>query len=317
MSQFVSVVMSAYNAEKYLAEAIESVLAQTYRNFEFIIINDGSKDRSLEIIQQYQAQDERIIIDDHENMGVARSVNHAIENIAKADIIARVDADDVMLPHRLERQLVFLRENPEVTMTSGYCHLINEQGKIMGIQKLSGFESVAACKESLQQRTEPVICAQTSLMFYKKDFLAVGGYRHIWPSEDVDLFTRMVENGSILVSPPEVLMKYRVHGQSVMANRSLREKIQSSWVVDCMARRRKGLEEQSFEAYLQAMEAEPFWKKLNRKREHYGYHYYRNAGIALGSKNYGNFVKWLIPAVLLRPSYVFGKLIFQLKNRNR
>jgi glycosyltransferase involved in cell wall biosynthesis len=307
--------MSAYNAEKYILEAIKSILTQTYPHFELIIINDGSKDNTLEIIKKHQLQDQRIIIDDHENMGVARSVNHVVENLAKFEIIARVDADDVMLPHRLERQIKFLEDNPEVTMTSGYCHLINEHGKIIGIQKLPGFESVEACKKSLLQYREPVICAQTSLMFYKKDFLAVGGYRHIWPSEDVDLFTRMVENGSILVSPPEILMKYRVHSQSVMANRSMREKNQSSWVVNCMARRRQGLEELTFGEYLNVVSKDSFLKKLNRKRQYYGYQYYRNAGIAQGSKQYFRFIKYLIPAVLLRPIYVFNKLIFQLRNR--
>jgi glycosyltransferase involved in cell wall biosynthesis len=307
--------MSAYNAEKYILEAIKSILTQTYPHFELIIINDGSKDNTLEIIKKHQLQDQRIIIDDHENMGVARSVNHVVENLAKFEIIARVDADDVMLPHRLERQIKFLEDNPEVTMTSGYCHLINEHGKIIGIQKLPGFESVEACKKSLLQYREPVICAQTSLMFYKKDFLAVGGYRHIWPSEDVDLFTRMVENGSILVSPPEILMKYRVHSQSVMANRSMREKNQSSWVVNCMARRRQGLEELTFGEYLNVVSKDSFLKKLNRKRQYYGYQYYRNAGIAQGSKQYFRFIKYLIPAVLLRPTYVFNKLIFQLRNR--
>jgi glycosyltransferase involved in cell wall biosynthesis len=307
--------MSAYNAEKYILEAIKSILTQTYPHFELIIINDGSKDNTLEIIKKHQLQDQRIIIDDHENMGVARSVNHVVENLAKFEIIARVDADDVMLPHRLERQIKFLEDNPEVTMTSGYCHLINEHGKIIGIQKLPGFESVEACKKSLLQYREPVICAQTSLMFYKKDFLAVGGYRHIWPSEDVDLFTRMVENGSILVSPPEILMKYRVHSQSVMANRSMREKNQSSWVVNCMARRRQGLEELTFGEYLNVVSKDSFLKKINRKRQYYGYQYYRNAGIAQGSKQYFRFIKYLIPAVLLRPIYVFNKLIFQLRNR--
>lgn len=315
MSKFVSIIMSAYNAEKYILEAIKSILTQTYPHFELIIINDGSKDNTLEIIKKHQLQDQRIIIDDHENMGVARSVNHVVENLAKFEIIARVDADDVMLPHRLERQIKFLEDNPEVTMTSGYCHLINEHGKIIGIQKLPGFESVEACKKSLLQYREPVICAQTSLMFYKKDFLAVGGYRHIWPSEDVDLFTRMVENGSILVSPPEILMKYRVHSQSVMANRSMREKNQSSWVVNCMARRRQGLEELTFGEYLNVVSKDSFLKKLNRKRQYYGYQYYRNAGIAQGSKQYFRFIKYLIPAVLLRPTYVFNKLIFQLRNR--
>jgi glycosyltransferase involved in cell wall biosynthesis len=96
----VSVVMTAYNAEKYLSEAIQSVLDQTLTDFEFIIANDGSTDNSLTIMQEFQKQDERIIIDDHENMGMAESVNRILK-FAKSDLIARMDADDIMKKDRL------------------------------------------------------------------------------------------------------------------------------------------------------------------------------------------------------------------------
>lgn len=92
----ISVVISVYNGEKYLSEAIESVLNQTYKDFEFIIINDGSTDNSLEIIKKYQNQDERIVLISRENKGLVSSLNEGIEK-AKGKYIARMDADDICL----------------------------------------------------------------------------------------------------------------------------------------------------------------------------------------------------------------------------
>ena len=92
----VSVVMSVYNSEKYLKEAIESILNQTYTNFEFIIVNDGSTDSSLDIIQEYMKKDERIVLISRDNKGLPYSLNEGIEK-AKGKYIARMDADDISL----------------------------------------------------------------------------------------------------------------------------------------------------------------------------------------------------------------------------
>jgi glycosyltransferase involved in cell wall biosynthesis len=97
----VSVIMSVYNAKEYLKEAIKSILNQTYKNIEFIIINDGSTDNSLEIIKQYQKLDKRIVLINQENIGLTKSLNKAIK-IAKGEYIARMDADDVSMLNRFE-----------------------------------------------------------------------------------------------------------------------------------------------------------------------------------------------------------------------
>ena len=90
--------MSVYNAEKYIEEAIESVLNQTYNKFEFIIINDGSKDNSLKIIEKFLSKDDRIILIDRENKGLVASLNEGILK-SKGNFIARMDADDICLPN--------------------------------------------------------------------------------------------------------------------------------------------------------------------------------------------------------------------------
>jgi glycosyltransferase involved in cell wall biosynthesis len=105
----VTILMSVYNGETYLPQAIESILQQTYQQFEFIIINDGSTDTSWRIIQQYAAKDPRIVPVTQENIGLTRSLNKGIQ-LSKGEFIARQDADDLSLPKRLAEQLPWVRD---------------------------------------------------------------------------------------------------------------------------------------------------------------------------------------------------------------
>lgn len=109
MTPVISVVMSVYNGGPFLQEAIESILNQTYNNFEFIIINDGSTDNSLKVIKDYASTDDRVICLSQENIGLTKSLNKGI-HIAQGEYIARMDADDVSLAHRFETQLPWLEE---------------------------------------------------------------------------------------------------------------------------------------------------------------------------------------------------------------
>ena len=110
----VSVVMPVYNTEKYVGEAIESILGQTFSDFEFIIVDDGSRDRSPAIIRDYERSDERIrCLRLERNAGTAAAKNHGIA-AATGEFIAGMDSDDVSLPERLGKQLEFLRANPDI-----------------------------------------------------------------------------------------------------------------------------------------------------------------------------------------------------------
>lgn len=122
----ISVVIPIYNAEKYLDEAIQSILNQTYKNFEIIIINDGSTDKSLEIIEKYQNQDERIIVISRENKGLIYSLNEGIEK-SRGKYIARMDADDISLPKRFERQIEIM-EKENIDICGCHYFMINELG---------------------------------------------------------------------------------------------------------------------------------------------------------------------------------------------
>lgn len=124
----ISVVMSVYNGGEYLAEAIESVLNQTYRDFEFIIVNDGSADQSLEVIKIYQEQDDRIVLISRENRGLIVSLNEGLEK-AKGKYIARMDADDICLPTRFEEQIEFMEQNPDIGICGSWIEIFGENFK--------------------------------------------------------------------------------------------------------------------------------------------------------------------------------------------
>jgi hypothetical protein len=128
----VSVIMPVYNGEKYLREAIESILDQTFTNFEFIIIDDGSTDGSLKIIKYFSGQDTRVrLIINKTNLGVAARLNQGIV-ASRGEYIARMDADDISLPRRFESQLAFLDSHPQVGVLGTAAYIIDQYGKING-----------------------------------------------------------------------------------------------------------------------------------------------------------------------------------------
>jgi len=125
----VSVVMPAYNAEKYISEAIESVLNQTFKDFEFIIIDDASTDRSFEIIKKYESLDSRIsVLSNPENLNVARSRNRGI-SISKGKYVANMDADDISKPTRINDQVNYLELNQDVDICIGNIGVIDGEGR--------------------------------------------------------------------------------------------------------------------------------------------------------------------------------------------
>ncbi len=125
----VSVVIPTYNAEKYISEAMRSVLGQTFKDFELIIVDDGSTDNTLRIVDRYCRADERIVVlKNEENLKLARTLNRGIE-AARGKYVARMDADDISLPNRLEKQVDFMEKNPEVGIVGGAMEIVDEEGR--------------------------------------------------------------------------------------------------------------------------------------------------------------------------------------------
>jgi glycosyltransferase involved in cell wall biosynthesis len=196
-----SVILPVYNCEKYLDAAILSILKQTYQDFEFIIINDGSSDNSLSIIEDYAKQDQRIKVINQENHGLVYSLNKGIRN-AKGEYIARMDGDDISLPDRFAEQMTHLEQHPEVDLISANLSLIDERGH-------SCAKVINPPKPNLKSDND---FAHAATIFKKSDFLSVGGYRDICKaSEDYDLWLRFSEKGCSFFTLQKTLYHYRRH----------------------------------------------------------------------------------------------------------
>jgi len=201
----VSVVMSVYNSKKYLRQAIDSILQQTFNNFEFIIINDGSTDNSLELIKSNT--DDRIILINQENQGIAVSLNNGIK-IAKGKYIARMDADDISHKNRLKTQTNFLNENPDVIVVGSNADVIDKDGDFVYLTKNALDNNTL--KKSLPLST-PFI--HPSVMFRREIFFKAGMYPNIPIAQDVLLFSKMVTYGSF-ANLHDPLIKYRISPSS-------------------------------------------------------------------------------------------------------
>jgi glycosyltransferase involved in cell wall biosynthesis len=183
----VSVIMSVYNQETTIAEAIESVIAQTYTDWEFIIIDDCSADRSLEIVKWYARQQDRIrVFENEHNMGLAASLNKGIK-AAQGKYIARMDGDDFSYRERLEKQVAFMRENPDVDILGTGAELIEENGDTIAYKNLpeTHYELVANIYK---------ICPFFhSSVIIRQEFLErSGGYNErLRRGQDFDLWSRM------------------------------------------------------------------------------------------------------------------------------
>jgi glycosyltransferase involved in cell wall biosynthesis len=204
--------MPVWNGERYLEAAMDSIFAQTLREFEFVVVDDGSTDGTLGILAK--CTDPRLHVVRLEHGGIVTALNTGVAN-AKAELIARMDADDIAHPERLERQCAAMATNLDAVL----CHT--------NIERIGEF--AAAARPPHFPRTRALIAAQLcfrspivhpTVMFRKGAFLAAGGYlpeeRH---AEDFGLWGRLIHQGA-LIGLPEKLLQFRVHAQSISKQQS-------------------------------------------------------------------------------------------------
>ncbi len=203
----ISVVMPVYNGEKFLKEAIESILNQTYKDFEFLIVYDESTDGTLSIIQEFQEQDARVVLINGDKEGISGALNKGIKK-SKGDYIARMDADDISLPIRFEKQISHM-QNLGLDICGGHSLLIDSDGKINGIGIVP--RSNDLCGLSMMFM---VPFAHSSVMILKS-FLIDSSLKYIGKYEDFDLWARMFSAGAKFGNVDDVVVKYRVLNESL------------------------------------------------------------------------------------------------------
>lgn len=206
----ISVVMSVYNGEPYLSEAIESILQQTYSDFEFVIINDGSTDNSLSIIKSFQEKDERIVLVSRENKGLIASLNEGIE-LAKGKYIARMDADDISQPTRFEQQVDFMEKNEAVVVCGTWIEQIYIDGRKPKLTKY-----YTSSKEIKTQLLFSCPFAHPSV-FIRKSTLITNNIRYnnkFVHAEDYYLWTELSRFGEF-ANLNKALLRYRYLEDSI------------------------------------------------------------------------------------------------------
>ena len=206
----ITVLMPVYNAERYAARAVESILAQTWRDFEFIIVDGGSTDNTLRIIQGYAQMDDRIRILSRPNKKIAESLNEGL-GIARGRYIARMDADDVSYPSRFEFQVEHLEADPECVAVGSMVRCIDENSQPIESAYIPPTEHDEIDNWFLSGNGGGI--PHPAAMLRAEALARIGGYRVGLRAEDADLFLRLAEIGT-LANLPHVLLDYRIHSAS-------------------------------------------------------------------------------------------------------
>jgi glycosyltransferase involved in cell wall biosynthesis len=200
----ITVLMPVYNAEKYLREAIDSILAQTFRDFEFLIIDDGSVDSSVDIILSYT--DKRIrFVQNSRNEGISATLNKGIE-LSTTELIARMDADDLCYPGRLETQYKFMQQQPECALLSSAVKVVSSDRRFI---RIDNYKS-----QDFYYNLNFICWIYHPSVVYKKSAVRNSGLYSEHYSEDFDLWWKMSRNYRI-GHIPEVLMEYRLSEKSL------------------------------------------------------------------------------------------------------
>lgn len=212
MKPLISVIMPCFNRQNYIVQAIESILNQTYVEFEFIIIDDCSKDNTFEIVQKYAEVDKRIkALRNDKNMGIVYTLNRGLKE-AKGKYITRMDDDDISLPQRFEKQVEFMEKNEDIVVCGSYVEVFDDNDKIYF---------------PLMRESEPEILALMmnfgnpmghSNIILRKDFLDAHrlSYEQDYKdAEDYYLWTQILVKGGKIANVPEILVKYRSHGGKI------------------------------------------------------------------------------------------------------
>jgi glycosyltransferase involved in cell wall biosynthesis len=273
--------MSVYNAEDYLSQAIESILKQKFRDFEFIIINDGSTDKSRDIIEFYN--DDRIILIDQENRGLIYSLNRGISK-ARGPIIARMDADDISLPERLFVQFSWLNKNSDVGVMSTGCRIIDSKGELRN-KMINSSRSHEVILENILNGRKGCSLIHPSVMMRKEVVLRAGGYNERFQTcEDVDLWLRISSVSNLHVIP-DVLLLLRKHEGNVSLIARRNQLLSGILARVCYYVREKGLPDPSLGSEKEWLK---FYYFVKNVVEHSGVFKANKAKIKLSSEMFKN-----------------------------
>ncbi len=294
----VSVVMAAYNAEPFIGEAIESVLAQTLTDLELIVVDDGSTDATGDRISSYASNDARVRSLSQDHQGSSAALNEGIA-AAQSDWIAILDADDIALPRRLERQLAAASDAPHVVAWGAFAYTISSTGRALGVSRMGA--TTEPDLDRLRANGRFVAVIHSTAVMKKSVLLEAGAYDpRILGAPDTDLFDRMAAYGPVL-AVPEPLVLWRIHGTSVRSSSFWRVAVDRHFVEARNKARIGGEPAPSLDEFLTEWRGRPLHRRLAAARRDYGRLCLRRVGRHVGERRYVRAASWLVAAFALRP----------------
>jgi len=236
-SPAVSILVAVHNGERFIAETVDSALAQSFEDLELVVVDDGSTDATAEILAAYAEADRRVRVHRQAHTGVSAARNRGIE-ACRGPLIALLDGDDVMKPDRLRTQLRFLAENPDAGLVGGQVDVVDEDGRKFAEAAYPCDD--AGIREGLQRSNAFVHSAVT----VRTEVLrGVGGYRHLFVvAQDLDLWLRIAER-SRLANLPQKVVSYRIHSTQASTTKIELQATMALAARESARRREQGLED--------------------------------------------------------------------------
>jgi glycosyltransferase involved in cell wall biosynthesis len=309
-SRGLSIVMPVYNCERYLDEAIRSVVEQTDADWEMVIVDDGSVDGTPGIAERWAAIDKRIQVLRQANAGPAAAMNTGIRACC-GDWVLVMHGDDVMLPTRVGRIRRNLGRFEGLGIITAGVELIAEDGRKLG-SAAPALPSNPFFLDAAQ--ADLIIGGLYHTALNRKMLEAVGGYDvSCRVNEDVALYNKACEQGYGVLILEEVLMKYRVHSGAASSAKARELKLHWRYLKDCIRQRRLGFAEPSWEEFLERRAGASWISRINETRKDAGQRYYRLAASAMSSRNWLEVGKCTALSLMLSPMYFSGKALSRLR----
>lgn len=314
----VSIIVCAYNAEKYIRQTLESLIAQSYDALEIMVVDDASTDRTPEIVRDYARRDARVRIVTHTvNRGLAHGRKTGMAE-ASHELLTFIDADDIAMPKMIERLVEELLADDKRLGVSAY-RIYFDDDRDFGVQKVG--PTTWEDYMRLYDGQKLVFLSYPNLV-RKTDVLAVGGYRvDVIPNddgiryedfcEDLDMWCRMSDlsaDGRYFITLKEPLSRYRKPAGSMSTKnvRIMQDKMR--WIKDCLRRRRAGTPERSFADFLASRTT---WERFSDRRADTAAGFYKKAGFAYANRNYPGLALYLLLTGLTSPKFLRQKAASQ------
>lgn len=298
--ELVTVVLPVYNSMPFLPEAVDSILAQTLKDFRLLVIDDGSTDNSANYLET--VKDPRVTVIHQENRGLGTTLNRAIE-LCETKYMARMDADDVMAPSRLQEQLKYMEQHRDVVMLGTQLAFIVGNG-VIKTPKVP-LEHDAIDRRLLSCRGG--VC-HASLMLRVEAVRAIRGYRIRGAGQAFDFCLRLCEIGRA-ANLDLVLYYYRIHENSLALNKQDEIRQSYAYAIECAKCRRKSISEPKFDDFVQSWEKRKRLTKILNKIEDWSGLQYRRSIIDKGQGRILRSVARLFCAAAVRPRYSLERLM--------